>query len=60
LAMNAALGLFTIEYLGREDAIVDGQLNRSYLQESFTRCRTAISEGTAYKALEKFITSTQR
>ncbi len=55
LAMNAALGLFTAEYLGREDAIVDGQLNTAYLQEAFVRCQKAILSGRAAKHLEKII-----
>lgn len=61
LAMNAALGLFAAEYAGREDAvsrnIINGRgaLNTSYLKECFTRCRAAIDSGSAYHALDRYV-----
>ena len=39
LAINAALNLFVCDYLGKEDAILNGNLNRTYLSESYQRCR---------------------
>lgn len=55
LAMNAAIGLFATEYLGREDAIVDGKLNRDHLRACFQRCREAILSGQATRHLEKIV-----
>lgn len=53
LAMNAAVGLFTAEYLGRGDAFDNKGLNRQYLRECFSRCREAIVSGKALQHLEK-------
>ena len=55
LAMNAAVGLFAAEYLGRDDAIVNGELNKEYLRESFKRCREAIISGQAARHLERIV-----
>ena len=57
LALNAAIGLFAAEYLGLDDAIVDGTLNTSYLRECFLRCKEAILSGKAGQHLEKIITA---
>lgn len=56
LAMNASLGLLAAEYLGRDDAIVEGQLNREYLKEVFARCREVLDTGRADSHLEKIVT----
>lgn len=52
LAMNAALALFTAVYLERDDAIINGKLNRKYLQECFYDCLVTICYGKAQKQLE--------
>ena len=55
LAVNAALGLYAMEYLPRSDAVTPNGLNRAYLRECFSRCREAISSGAAKKVLDKYV-----
>ncbi len=55
LAANAALGLFTVEYLGKGDAIVNGRLNKTILKECFRKCREAITSGKASENLRRII-----
>lgn len=55
LAMNAAIGLFTAEYLGKEDAAVDGELNKDYLRECFSRCKQDIKSGQAAQHLKRIV-----
>lgn len=55
LALNAAIGLFVSEYLSREDAFVEGQLNKNYLKESFDRCYKSIISGRAVEHLKKIL-----
>lgn len=55
LAINAAIGLFAVKYLGREDALKDGKLNREYLQECFKLCHDNIVSGIASAHLDKIV-----
>lgn len=55
LALNTAIGLFVVEYLGREDAVLEGELNKRYLKECFSRCMGEISSGKAATHLDKII-----
>ena len=58
LAINAALNLFVCDYLGKEDAILNGNLNRTYLSESYQRCREAICSGKAVETLKSYVLAT--
>lgn len=55
LALNSALALFVVEYLGRDDSIIDGKLNAMYLRECFSRCSEAITSGKAARQIEKVV-----
>lgn len=59
LAVNAALGLFVGQYLGREDAVLEGQINTAYLEECFGECQQVILSGQAFNTLEKYVESTR-
>ncbi len=56
LAINAALGLYAIEYLHLEKGYSseDG-LNPSYLYQAFCRCREAIASGAAKRTLASYV-----
>lgn len=60
LAVNAALGLYAMEYLPRSDAVTPTGLNRTYLQECFRRCRDAISSGAAREVLDKYVRASKK
>lgn len=55
LALNAAIGLFAAEYLGREDSIIEGRLNSEYLKECFRLCLNNIISGIASIHLDKIV-----
>lgn len=57
LAINAAVGLFTGEYLGRDDSIIEGQLNSKYLKECLKLCHDNIMSGIAYAHLDKIVSA---
>ena len=60
LAVNAALGLYAMEYLPRSDGVTPSGLNRAYLQECFRRCRDVISSGAAKNVLDKYVCASKR
>jgi anthranilate phosphoribosyltransferase len=53
LALNSALAYFAVRYLGEEDSVVNGALNRSYATLSFSNCQNAIRSHTTAEHLEK-------
>lgn len=55
LAMNASLGLYASEYLGRPDSISLEGPNEAYLKECFRRSKEAIISGRAWNALVKYV-----
>lgn len=59
LALNAAIGLFVSEYLERGGAILEGELNRLYLRECFSRCMEQIIFGKAAAHLSKIIAASK-
>lgn len=59
LALNVAIGLFVAEYLGREDSIIDGQLNKKYLEECFRVCLDNIISGKATLHLQKIVAASK-
>ncbi len=59
LALNAAIGLFAAEYLGKEDAVLEGELNKSYLRECFSICEREILSGKAAAYLSKIIAASE-
>lgn len=59
LALNAAIGLFVAEYLGREDATESGRLNRRYLRDCFKLCYENIVTGKAAAQLDKIIAASK-
>jgi anthranilate phosphoribosyltransferase len=58
LAMNSALGVFAFEDVEKNDAIIDGRLNRQLLRSAFERCRQAIISGKAMEVLENYVKKT--
>ena len=55
LAMNAALGLYAIEYLQLPYGITGDGLNKAYLKECFGLCRDAIYSGKAKDVLTAYV-----
>lgn len=60
LAVNAALGLYAMEYLSRSEAVTPSGLNRVYLRECFSRCREAISSGAAKEVLDRYVYASKK
>lgn len=59
LAINAAVGLFAAKYLGRDDSIIERQLNREYLKECFKSCLDNIVSGKAALHLKKVVAASR-
>ena len=60
LVLNAAIGLFVAEYLGREDSIIEGQLNNKYLEKCFRLCLENIVSGKAALHLQKIVVTSKK
>lgn len=59
LALNSAIGLFVAEYLEREDSIIDGKLNKKYLEKCFRLCLENIVSGEAALHLQKIVSASK-
>lgn len=55
LAMNTAMALFIVRYLGRGDAVRNGKINSRYLQECFKQCQRVIYSGGALRKLKEYV-----
>ncbi|MBW3020052.1 hypothetical protein KY334_02040 [Candidatus Woesearchaeota archaeon] len=58
LAMNSALVEFTVNYAQKENAFVDGRLNRKYMRECYDKCLEEIKSGRAFKTLKNYVAMT--